>query len=875
MENKDSIQFNLNIKIIFHIYCFQEDIYGKNEIDYETPKNAQSSDNSIFFIKKDVMEKLKELFDYKTFCDIIKESNILDELKNKELGFNNYLFYQNADNTNILNDLNKQLEKYPDYVNKIKSLNIDKIIEELKKIDKKEWKDENVILNKGGLYEEIKIINEFEIINEYIYNLFLKGRNIGLLKGNYIFGGKKMLILIINTEDVKCLIGNLTRDGVFNSEYLVDINKMEMSEILMNNLIKIGIKNILEKIDEKKEVNIIENIMIYKIIIKNNNIIINNNIIHNYFENFENIKSEKIKALFLLSLYQKKNHEINDQKLSKVFCANGIYLKILEDIIKSNNKILNTINNISINDLSMNYFNEKIFNELGEKEKKEFSQIIENLQYEVNFNEISLISKNITLLTDFFFIHENLLKYFEQYFTKREIDLSFSHIFINQKDILIDHKQSLIFIIRKNNDFIYNIEYILDFKKFDLNIIEDFQNLEYENYINEQEVNNSISPIFLKDEIIGNCYKYKSDLKDYHNFIDYNKYFTNKVLINIVSLYANYKKINLKLKSKNNNQLKKYYLVNHEFINDTQIKYGYKQIYDSLQEKIENINISENDNKNIYYLLKCIPDDIFEQYKDKKIDEIKDSIIKLSIEPNIKPLNIYENNIQNESLNIYDNFEIIEQKILNKYVDNYENEKLVSECIFNDGKIFVNLPNYLNENKFISLVGCLDEYYNYFILDYILIYNNENERKNHILEISQNFNLFLNEIDFKDNYKQVNNNIYFTIIKYEKDNEENNNFINNDNNNIINIENNNIINNDNNNIIDNGIINKNKLIENFKSCPNIGLQNIGATCYMNATLQCFCHIEKFVEYFKYSVDLADIDEKNKNLLSTSFKILID
>ena len=312
MENKDSIQFNLNIKIIFHIYCFQEDIYGKNEIDYETPKNAQSSDNSIFFIKKDVMEKLKELFDYKTFCDIIKESNILDELKNKELGFNNYLFYQNADNTNIVNDLNKQLEKYPDYVNKIKSLNIDKIIEELEKIDKKEWKDENAILYKDGKYEEIKIINEFEIINEYIYNLFLIDKNISIIKGNYIFGGKKMIILIINTGDVKCLIGNLRRDGDFNSEYLVDIDKIEMSKNLMNNLIKIGIKKILEKIDKKKEVNIIEKIYIYKILCKNNNknnniIINNNNTYFNYIDNnFENINSEKIKALFLLSLYQKK-----------------------------------------------------------------------------------------------------------------------------------------------------------------------------------------------------------------------------------------------------------------------------------------------------------------------------------------------------------------------------------------------------------------------------------------------------------------------------------------------------------------------------------------------------------------------------------------
>ena len=62
----------------------------------------------------------------------------------------------------------------------------------------------------------------------------------------------------------------------------------------------------------------------------------------------------------------------------------------------------------------------------------------------------------------------------------------------------------------------------------------------------------------------------------------------------------------------------------------------------------------------------------------------------------------------------------------------------------------------------------------------------------------------------------------------------------------------------------------------FNNCPGIGLQNIGATCYMNATLQCFAHIEKFVNYFKYNPHLSKLKQKpNEIKLYTSFKLLID
>ena len=71
----------------------------------------------------------------------------------------------------------------------------------------------------------------------------------------------------------------------------------------------------------------------------------------------------------------------------------------------------------------------------------------------------------------------------------------------------------------------------------------------------------------------------------------------------------------------------------------------------------------------------------------------------------------------------------------------------------------------------------------------------------------------------------------------------------------------------------------NSIKQNFHVPPLIGLENIGATCYMNAVLQCFSQIEKFVNYFKYSPRIEEIIQKIKNnkklCLTESFKYIIE
>lgn len=60
--------------------------------------------------------------------------------------------------------------------------------------------------------------------------------------------------------------------------------------------------------------------------------------------------------------------------------------------------------------------------------------------------------------------------------------------------------------------------------------------------------------------------------------------------------------------------------------------------------------------------------------------------------------------------------------------------------------------------------------------------------------------------------------------------------------------------------------NKGPIQNHFPFPPLIDLNNIGTTCYMNTTLQCFCHIQQFVEFFKYSNQIIELVKNVKTKL---------
>ena len=138
----------------------------------------------------------------------------------------------------------------------------------------------------------------------------------------------------------------------------------------------------------------------------------------------------------------------------------------------------------------------------------------------------------------------------------------------------------------------------------------------------------------------------------------------------------------------------------------------------------------------------------------------------------------------------------------------------------------------------------------------------------------------------KSNNRIYNNNQYNNIYDNSLDN--NINIINNNNinNNIINNINTNLINNNNNknNVINNFNNNKRNskteiylsdsdssermlkengfIVMKIQREPKIGLGNIGATCYMNATLQCLSHTIKLANYFLNKKKEKKIKQKN-------------
>ena len=353
----------------------------------------------------------------------------------------------------------------------------------------------------------------------------------------------------------------------------------------------------------------------------------------------------------------------------------------------------------------------------------------------------------------------------------------------------------------------------------------------------------------------------------------------------------------------NNNKFRKYYIVNKNWMK----KYKNYYNYDKLSTEIENNtfiqtqlnNILNDYESNIYNindkLIILMKNQIHKKYindfeeRDKKFINFKIEEQKC---PDISQINYgYDKN-----LFYFYNFELIDAEIYdylfnannrNNYSINNQNSIIENaekvECIIDKSYILIYFPNPNEENKYLLEIGNLNAE-KIFEPEFFLLY----DKPIYLCEHVQNILKIGGFTDYCETLKLIpinpleindgQNKKYGIAIKKNFIKNINNNFANNhllqkyQNMNTFVIKQNQIQNN-------NEIIPQKKTLKLlFPWPPLVGLNNIGATCYMNATLQCFCQIEEFVLYFKYDKHVNDIKDShalNKKYLTPSFKLLIE
>jgi ubiquitin C-terminal hydrolase len=408
----------------------------------------------------------------------------------------------------------------------------------------------------------------------------------------------------------------------------------------------------------------------------------------------------------------------------------------------------------------------------------------------------------------------------------------------------------------------------------------------------ENNIDDKISPIFTANKTIGNVYKYSPSYDDYTKLFDYSKYIKNDKLSKFISLYNFYERGGKNLNKSYGNISEKYYLIKSTSITQIKNNCGYDQMKQILDTKF-NLELGDfgitTDDKKMLKIIKNIPKDILE--RNFSSNNIIRKIPKRDIEPEDKYI-INQSN-PNEMAIIYDNFGIIDKKVAEEFIEGISSsyssvDKNVMDCTLINGRIIIEYKTSLGNSKYVNVIGSVDP--NDFIIfnEYALIYKDYNGFTSHTITLKSKLNNFLQGLQLFNGTQPITDTQYKelgTLIQIEqtgnrptpiKPSQSPNSPIPspftpspnppppkpspiNDEYNL------------------NSKLNISSIRQYFTYPPLIGLENIGATCYMNATLQCLCNIEKLVDYFKYNKHLIEIVKNDyyKKKLCSSFKLLIE
>ena len=228
---------------------------------------------------------------------------------------------------------------------------------------------------------------------------------------------------------------------------------------------------------------------------------------------------------------------------------------------------------------------------------------------------------------------------------------------------------------------------------------------------------------------------------------------------------------------------------------------------------------------------------------------IASELISISINEFINKFHINKNSNSQQKINESNHFFYfrLKSKNINKQINNNNHNQIknVGNFVNNIKNVNNNFNNFNKNNR-----------HNHQNNGQPAFFQNNN---NHI----NNMRINNNNIHIQQN-NQIGMNNFFNFNNINQQNKINNNIFNQFNPNLIN----NINNMNNNNIPKQKRFHSAKK-QRIKNSPFLipknyaaGLDNIGATCYMNATLQCLAHIEKFCKYLLNPENIQNI-QKNK------------
>ena len=636
-----------------------------------------------------------------------------------------------------------------------------------------------------------------------------------------------------------------------------------------------------------------------------------------------NLKKNDNKVSSKDELNKMKNEYINyDIGLNNNKGKNKAFNDNYKKNIGDSKKYLNNENNLNINLKPREPF------KLKEKRENEFKDNIKNykynnyiLDYQSNKrNNIQKTSNQNGSQLEKYNVNNNQDKInkkeekkraiFEKKKKKNDDSLKYYHESINKYDNYFSKKNNnQEKLPKKNEEKNKKISDIPKSQKYSFKSYEEYKKDNLSNDLNRKYKNNYINENLYKNKEEGKKPSY--DFSEEKGIMDNNK-INNKIDIPRKNKF--YEEKNNKILNEKDKDIDKYIKYNNQN--------KYRANSEDLINKKEFDDTNKELNKDKYIKNDSTKNYIEKYYESRKNLENKESVLnnnyinknnnnelenknnninyynhnqtnnnKRDFSPQISNIN-KNNNINNQSNNInpmkrnasYD------YKNINNYPNLMNNNFNSNNSRFNINSIQNNYNKNIPQNNNYNI--------NNMNYNFAKINNNQNinQFNNNIPSVNsfnnQNINqLNNNHITSSNNYQQIFNNISqqnnINNNSYQK-----NNSIQNVNSNPAPIFNNNNSNNNNfnnyqindfqNNANNNKITNQNNNVVNNESSPNLprnsldikklcanGLQNIGATCYMNATLQCLAHIDKFIKYlFRKRKDIKN--ERYEKKLTNSF-----